>query len=96
MAATLSGACALKTNKIMRKSLGENDTWKKLYVIDRNRERKAKTKMRRCECERAILISFLRLRIFALRHSVFSLLVCLRNFAFSPLHLCIFVHKVKM
>lgn len=96
MAATLSGACALKTNKIMRKSLGENDTSIKLYVIDRNRERKAKTKMRMCECERAKLISFLRLRIFALRHSVFSLLVCLRNFAFSPLHLCIFVHKVKM
>lgn len=33
MAATLHGACALITNKIMRKNFGENDTCIKLYEI---------------------------------------------------------------
>lgn len=50
MAATLYGACALITNKIMRKSLGENDTCMKLYEIEK---KKAKTKMQRCEGESA-------------------------------------------
>lgn len=37
MAATLYGACALITNEIMRKSLGENDTCMKLYEIEKKK-----------------------------------------------------------
>lgn len=42
MAATLYGACALITNKIMRKSLGENDTCMKLYEIEKKKRRRQK------------------------------------------------------
>lgn len=96
MAATLYGACALITNKIMRKSSGENDTGMKLYEIEKKirRRRKCrgvKARVRRRKSNSYIVPSPLNLCASP------SLL---RFFAFktlhvSPLHLCIFAQREK-